>query len=363
MKCPLLNQFNLPMDMNSTFSTKPAAFNLAYAWGQPEAQAVIRSTPEDFVVDEQLSFTPTGSGEHLLVQIEKRHTNTDWVIRQLARLLSLPKVDIGYAGLKDRHALTRQWFSLRLPRDGESQLQGLEDPNIRLCEIHRHSRKLRPGALKGNRFRITLRDIAATPDALQARLEVIAKEGVPNYFGEQRFGIENRNLDWAAALFKGRRVKNRHQRGLYLSAARSMLFNTILSQRVEAGTWNRAQLGDIFILDGRRNVFYQDDIDNTILERIAAQTIHPTGPLWGRGALPASIIEWERQVLEPLSDWCAGLEAAGLESARRSLRCPVRNLTWEWVEQQLILYFELTAGSYATGVLRELVDYRDHSRQ
>ncbi|HEC11761.1 MAG TPA: tRNA pseudouridine(13) synthase TruD [Acidiferrobacteraceae bacterium] len=349
------------MDTVSTFSTEAAVFNLAYAWGQPAAQAVIRATPEDFVVDEQLSFTPTGSGEHLLVQIEKRHTNTDWVIRQLAKLLSLSKVDIGYAGLKDRHALTRQWFSLRLPQDREDQLQGMEDPNIHIGETHRHSRKLRPGALKANCFRISLRDVTATPDTLQARLEVIAKEGVPNYFGEQRFGIKNRNLDKAVALFKGGQVKSRHQRGLYFSAARSMLFNTILSHRVKSGTWNRAQVGDVFILDGRRNVFYQDDIDSTILERITNQAIHPTGPLWGRGSLPTSIVSWERQVLEPLSDWCTGLEAAGLESARRALRCPVRNLAWEWMGQQLILQFELTAGSYATSVLRELIDYRDVS--
>ena len=297
------------------------------------------------------------------MQIEKRHTNTDWVIQQLVKTLLLPKVDIGYAGLKDRHALTRQWFSLRLPRDRESRLQELEDPNIHIVETHRHSRKLRPGALKGNRFRISLRGITASADVLQVRLETIAKEGIPNYFGEQRFGINNRNLEWAASLLKGRRIKNRHQRGLYLSAARSMLFNTILSQRVEAGTWNRAQAGDIFILDGRRNVFYQDDIDRAIVERIIDQVIHPTGPLWGRGSLPASIVEWERQVLEPLSDWCIGLEAVGLVSARRSLRCPVRDFTWEWAEQQLILQFELGAGSYATSVLRELVDYRDHSRQ
>ncbi|NOZ11426.1 MAG: tRNA pseudouridine(13) synthase TruD [Gammaproteobacteria bacterium] len=351
------------MDTVSTFSIGPSVFNLAYAWGRPEVQAAIRCTPEDFVVDEQLSFIPTGSGEHLLVQIEKRNTNTDWVIRQLAKLLSLPKVDIGYAGLKDRHALTRQWFSLRLPRDRESPLQQLEAPDIRIVETRRHSRKLRPGALKANRFRISLRDIAVVPEALQARLQVIAKEGVPNYFGEQRFGIENRNLDWAVALFKGRRVKNRHQRGLYFSAARSMLFNAVLSQRVEAGTWNKAQPGDVFILDGRRNVFYQDDVDDTVVERITDQAIHPTGPLWGRGPLPASIVEWERQVLEPLSDWCAGLEAAGLESARRSLRCPVKNFTWEWMDQQLILQFDLAAGSYATSVLRELVAYRDDSRR
>ena len=331
----------------------------AYALGIPTCLGTIRATPEDFRVDEVLGFEPDGDGEHACLHIRKRGANTADVAQQLARLAGVRPMDVSYAGLKDRHAVTTQWFSVYLGNRPEPQWDQLESEAVQILTATRHGRKLRRGTLKGNRFTLRIRDLTGDATDLEQRLQSIATQGVPNYFGEQRFGYDN--LTRAAALFEGRiKVKDRNKRGLYLSAARSAIFNHLLSQRVAAGTWNRAQDGDVMMLDGSHSVFAVDRVDDEIIRRVHEQDIHPSGPLWGRGELRSEgqVKVLEQQCAQDYALFCDGLERAGMKQERRALRLPVRELTWRREEAGMELEFFLPAGSYATVVLRELVDTR-----
>ena len=336
---------------------EPEAF--ARAHGEPPARGVLRSCPEDFAVDELPLVEPGGEGEHVLLHIRKRDTNTDWLARQLARFAGVRPVDVGYAGLKDRRAVTTQWFSVRLAGRPEPDWNALALAGVAVLEHGRHHRKLQRGALRGNRFTLTVRSLAGERDAIDARLRAIAECGVPNYFGEQRFGRGGANLDEAAAmLVEGRRVRDRHRRGLYLSAARAWLFNQVLAARVTAGTWDRAVAGDVMMLDGRRSHFRLDEADPSIAARLAQFDIHPSGPLWGAGERPVGVeaLAIEDAALAGWEPWCQGLAKAGLKHERRALRLRVADLTWTYPEPDTLrLSFALTAGAYATAVLREIV--------
>lgn len=331
----------------------------AYAHGGPTGHAIMRQTPEDFVVEEDLGFGPDGEGEHVLLHIKKRNTNTEWLARQLGKLAGVRKVDVGFAGLKDRNAVTSQWFSVRLAGRDEPDWGALESADVVILQTGRHRRKIKRGALKGNRFRLVLRGLSAERSALDARLSALRERGAPNYFGEQRFGINANNLAMAAAMFGGeRRERDRHKRGLYLSAARSLLFNEILSQRVREGTWDKGLPGDALMLDGRRAFFVAEDLDTETLARISKGEIHPTGPLWGRGApaVKAEAAQVERRVLGDMEFWTDGLERAGLEMERRALRQNVEELEWSFPAQDCLeIHFRLHAGAYATAVLREVI--------
>ena len=333
---------------------------LPFAHGQPHARGCLRATPEDFQVREELDFAPDGAGEHVWLWVRKRGANTDWVARQLARRAGVPPGAVSYAGLKDRHAVTEQWFSVHLP--GKADPDWSVDPasDFAVLEAARHSRKLRRGALRGNAFRIVARDLDGDPAELAARFERIAATGVPNYFGEQRFGREGGNLERAAAMFEGReKVRDRQQRGLYLSAARSALFNAVLARRVVEGAWNRALPGDVLMLAGSHSIFAIEAVDDAIRQRVAAFDLHPTGPLWGAGALRVAGAVWdlETEMAALLPLFRDGLAAAGLEQERRALRLMVRDATLEWSEPGVaVLGFRLPAGAYATTVLREWIE-------
>ena len=332
---------------------------LSYAYGVPPVSGVLRTHPEDFFVDEVLGFEPDGEGEHVLLQIEKRNTNTQWLADQLARFAGIPKRDVSYAGMKDRHAVTRQWYSLGLAGAAEPDWNNLNIDNVRVLQHARHRRKLRRGTLQGNRFHLVIRNLQGDTASLESRLQHIAQAGVPNYFGEQRFGHDGANLQQAMAMFQGKRIKDRHKRSLYLSAARSYLFNELLSQRVARGDWNRAIPGDVMLLAGSNSYFVPEVNDATIQQRLASFDIHPSGCLWGKGDTPAQAeaAELERTLAQAHPVLCRGLEQAGLKQERRALRLPVADLQWELKapEQCLVLRFFLPAGAYATTVLRELV--------
>jgi len=332
---------------------------LSYAYGVPPVSGVLRTQPEDFFVDEVLGFEPDGEGEHVLLQIEKRNTNTQWLADQLARYAGIPKRDVSYAGMKDRHAVTRQWYSLGLAGAAEPDWNNLNIDNVRVLQHARHRRKLRRGTLQGNRFHLVIRNLQGDPAGLESRLQDIAQAGVPNYFGEQRFGHDGANLQQAMAMFQGKRIKDRHKRSLYLSAARSYLFNELLSQRVARGDWNRAIPGDVMLLAGSNSYFVPELNDVTIQQRLASFDIHPSGCLWGKGDTPtqAEAAELERSLAQAHPELCRGLEQAGLKQERRALRLPVVDLQWELdaAKQLLELRFFLPAGAYATTVLRELV--------
>ncbi len=340
---------------------KMESSHLPCAWGNPVGAAVVRASPEDFQVDEVLGFPPEGEGQHLLLKIRKRNTNTQWLARQLARFARVPARSVGFAGLKDRCASTTQWFSIDLAGKREPVWSTFNSEQVQILETARHSRKLRRGSLQGNRFTLLLRQLDGDRRELESRLQQIAADGVPNYFGEQRFGRDNANLKQAEALFGGKiRVSNRHKKGLYLSAARSLLFNQVLARRVMNATWRRVLPGEVVMLAGSRSFFTVDALSEQIEQRLAAGDIQPTAPLWGRG-LPLArdqALFLETAALQGFQSWCNGLEAAGLKQERRPLQLRPVALDWEWLgEERLRLSFFLSAGGYATAVLRELVTF------
>ena len=329
----------------------------AYVITAPEISGTIRATAEDFQVDEDLGFEPDGAGEHVFLKIRKRNANTDWVARQIARVAGVRPGDVSYAGMKDRNAVTTQWFSVQLPGRDMPDWTPLQSDNLQVLSAVRNSRKLRRGALRGNRFTLVVRGLSAASTELEQCLRRIVAQGVPNYFGEQRFGHDAGNLDKAEAMFKGTlKVRDRHVRGLYLSAARSQLFNRVLSRRVMDGTWNQALPGEVLMLNGSHSVFVADTVDATLEQRLATFDIHPTGPLWGRGTSMAreQSLAVEQSALADYATFRTGLEHAGLSQERRALRLRVADLSWEFpTAETLQLSFSLPAGAYATSVLKE----------
>lgn len=317
----------------------------------------MRLVPEDFEVEEIGRIEPADSGNHLWLWVEKRGANTAWVADQLARVAGCSSRDVGYAGMKDRHALARQWFSIPAQGVECADCSAWRIEGVAVLAARRHTRKLQRGALAGNRFRIVLRALEGDAEALDARLRHIAQQGVPNYFGDQRFGHGGGNVrDGVEWLRNGGRLR-RSLRGIYLSAVRSALFNEVLAARVAAGTWNRLLQGEIAMLDGTHSLFACPVVDEQLEHRCRAFDLHPTGPLPGRGGLqPAGeAAEVERRVVGPHVGLATALSAAGLEGDRRSLRLRPANLTWRIDAGSLTLGFELPAGAYATALIRELV--------
>lgn len=340
--------------MNAAFD--PWA-GLPAALGGTAGRGRLRARDEDFVVAEELGFAPTGSGEHLFLKVRETGCNTDWVAGQLARWGGRPRSDVGYAGLKDRHAVTEQWFSVRFPGGRHPDPAQLSIPGVQLLEYSLHNRKLKRGVLRGNRFRLRITALEAEAELLEARLRAIARRGVPNAFGPQRFGREQGNLKLARDWFAGGRVPRRPERGFALSAARSLIFNAVLRERIAAGTWERAQAGEPVGLDGSGSWFIALADDLSLAARLDALDVHPTGALWGRGDPPGDGPgrQLEQSVAARFPVFAAGLAAAGLEQQRRALRVRVRDLAWQLDGAVLELAFELPAGAYATAVLRELL--------
>jgi tRNA pseudouridine13 synthase len=342
------------------------ADELARAHGAPVLSARMRTRDEDFLVDEIDAFEASGSGEHLLLTVEKRGMNTAFAAKRIAEWAGIAEMGVSHAGLKDRHAITRQRFSVHLPKKIAPDIAALEADDLRVLKAEWHARKLPRGALAGNRFELLLRNADGEREAIDARLQAIATRGVPNYFGEQRFGRDGDNVQQALAMFAGRRVR-REQRGMLLSAARSHLFNRVLAARVETASWDRAVDGEVWMLDGSRSVFGPEPLDDALLARLEAFDIHPTGPLWGAGELRT---RHEARALEEsaLEDVVSlklrtGLEAEGMKQERRALRLRPSDMAWEWTGDDLRLRFALPPGSYATVVLRELGDIIDVSER
>lgn len=316
----------------------------------------LRHTPEDFQVEEILGYAPEGSGEHALLWVEKRDANTDWVARELARFAGVPPLDVGYAGLKDRHAVTRQAFTVQLAGKPDPDWSAFPHGEVKVLAATRHTRKLKRGALRGNRFVLVLREVRGDRERAERTLAAIAARGVPNYFGEQRFGREGGNVAQARAMFAGRRV-DRAKRSILLSAARSQIFNAVLAARVERGAWDTPLDGEIWSLAGSRSWFGPEPFGDALAERLARGDIHPSGPLWGQGESPAAgeAGVLEREVAAAYADLAEGLAAARMEQERRPLRLLPKDLHWRWLgDDALELSFELPAGAYATVVMREL---------
>lgn len=329
---------------------------LPWAFGVPPLQAKLRSTPEDFVVEEILGYDADGAGEHALLWVEKRGANTDWVARELAKFAGVPPMAVGYAGLKDRHAVTRQTFSVQLAGKPDPDWSTFPHSEVKVLAATRHSRKLKRGALRGNRFVLVLREVTGDRDAAEQVLQQIAARGVPNYYGEQRFGREGGNVAQARAMFAGRRV-DRDKRSFLLSAARSQIFNSVLAARVERDAWDQPLDGEIWSLAGSRSWFGPEAFTEVLAERLARADIHPSGPLWGQGEPPTQgeAGALERKIGAGCSDLAEGVAAARMDQERRPLRLMPKDLRWRWLgSEALELAFELPAGAYATVVVREL---------
>ncbi len=332
---------------------------LAHASARPDGTAVIRSCPEDFRVDEELGFELEGQGQHHWLQIEKSLLTTETVAVSLAKAAGIPRNGVGYAGMKDRNAVTRQWFSVDLAGRSAPEWTEFLPSGCRLLRETRHRRKLRRGGLKRNRFQLLLREVSGNRALIDLQLERIGATGVPNYFGPQRFGRDAGNISHAwGMLTRKHRIRDRHLRSIYLSTGRSLLFNRVLSHRVSLDNWCRPVDGDVMALDGSSSVFLAEIADGVVKDRAERQDIHPTGPLWGDGPSLAqtAAAQIELDALEGCEGWCTGLERARLEPARRSLRLRVGALVWEWHDECTVqLDFELPAGAYATSLLREIV--------
>lgn len=311
--------------------------------------ANIREKVEDFDVTEELGFEFSGDGEHDYLFIQKVSANTEWLSRQLAAFAEVPAKDVGYSGLKDRHAVTRQWFSV--PRWNAPDWSGLAIEGVSILEIHRHARKLRRGAHKSNLFSIVLRgdDLHEHASALEERLVTIRARGVPNYFGEQRFGRDGANVGLADRWAKGSRLP-RHKRSLAISTVRSYTFNESLKKRVLDNSWEHIEAGGLANLEGSSSVFSVDEVDSILKRRLEEMDIHPAIELIGDGSDCGN------------ESWQSALDKGRVKAGSRSLRLQVQNLQLGIEDTSVRLSFRLGRGAYATAVLREIADISNAAR-
>ena len=338
-----------------------AALQPPRAHGTPLPAAELKTTPEDFHVEEQLSFQPSETGPHWLLRVEKRMANTRWVAAEIARLAGVPGGEVGYAGMKDRHAVAVQWFSVPKLETTAEYWSQVHTAEFKVLEVHGNTRKLRRGALSGNRFSIRLRNVTWSREELDLKLNALRAHGAPNYFGVQRFGRDGYNLDRVAAWVQSGVVpRGRAERSFALSAARSLVFNAVLGRRVAAGDWSQLAPGDLASLDGSSSHFSVAAVDEELRRRLNAFDIHPSGPLWGRGA-PASQGEALQHELETAREFSAVAEllaTQGLMQERRALRSAIRELSSERDGSTVSLSFSLGRGQFATAVLREICELK-----
>lgn len=339
--------------MTILHSTLPAfGFDSApYAYGEPKSHADFKSLPSDFIVEEVLGFEPCGEGEHLFLLLQTDDQNTRYTLKCLANYFSVQKRAVSYSGLKDRRGLTSQWFSIHLPgKDVVVDKEALQQQGIRVMTSQRHNKKLRIGTHKSNRFHIVLRNITHQ-DALNARIEPICKNGVPNYFGPQRFGHNGNNIAEAMSCVDTLELPmDKTLRSRVLSTLRAWVFNGDLSQRVESNSWNQWQADDPIMLDGSKSFFNEPQWDDTLQQRLQVGDIHIGGWLPG-----ADTKHHSAQSIVAL------LALAAMKVEARPYRLLPNNVSIETVDNHVELSFELSKGAYATTVLRELVNLQDQS--
>jgi tRNA pseudouridine13 synthase len=326
----------------------------------PGSAGHIKASPEDFRVDEVLAYALTGSGPHLYLQVEKRGRTTREVLRAIAAALGVPERDAGFAGLKDKQALTTQWLSFPAPR--EPPAGALAGDGWRVLAVSRHGNKLRPGHGRGNRFAVAVRGGDLT--RARACAAALAARGLANFFGPQRFGAEGDNAEVGKAILLGRTdstrvnraLRDRFLRRLSISAYQSLLFNRWLSERTADGFFDRALAGDVMKKLDSGGLFTCEDpaADGP---RVLRFEISPAGPIFGHKMRPAAgepLLREERLLAAEgmaLPDFARGGGEA--EGTRRAARLPVA-VALEPLEDGYLASFELPKGSYATVLLREL---------
>ncbi|HED1419405.1 TPA: tRNA pseudouridine(13) synthase TruD [Kluyvera georgiana] len=333
---------------------------LTYLHGKPQGTGQLKASPEDFLVVEDLGFEPDGEGEHILVRILKNGCNTRFVADALAKFLKIHAREVSFAGQKDKHAVTEQWLCARVPGNTMPDLSQFQLEGCQVLKYARHKRKLRLGALKGNQFTLVLREVSGRND-VETRLQAIAERGVPNYFGAQRFGIGGSNLlgalRWAES---GAPVRDRNKRSFWLSAARSALFNQIVSERLKKPDFNQVVDGDALQLAGRGSWFVATDEEQAVLQaRVDARELMITAALPGSGdwGTQRTALEFEQTVLAEETALQSLLQREKVEAARRTMLLYPQQLSWNWWDDVTVeLRFWLPAGSFATSVVRELIN-------
>jgi tRNA pseudouridine13 synthase len=322
--------------------------------------ALIRCSPEDFRVSEQLAFELSGEGEHCFLHLQKRELNSMDLLRRVSELSSVPLRDIGYSGLKDRNAVTQQWVSVGMAGRVEPDWEALEAlGDVQVLAVDRHLRKLRRGVHRANRFTLVLRQLTGDAAQLEQHLQLLRATGAPNYFGEQRFGRNGSTLEQARRWMRGGRRISREKRSLYYSALRAYVFNRMLALRVERGDWNTVLPGDVCLLHGTRSHFVCEEVTDDIRTRAVGADIHPGVPLWGRGQA-GLFSQPQEDSLADCRDICDFLETSGLELAWRPARLLADDFCWQFCDDSTLrLEFSLGAGSYATALLAEFVQYKE----
>ncbi len=343
--------------MSTTFNSLFPTLNKITAQGE------IRTSPEDFSVIEHIETDFTHSGEHLWFKLEKINSNTAWVATQLASACKVPARQVGYAGMKDRHAVTQQWFSVQLPKITDINIIKDKLPDeVTMLEHHWHKSKLKTGQLTANEFKLVVRNITGDVSTVVDTIQSIKQRGVPNYFGPQRFGHDLNNIQQAQDWFTGQiRVNNKKMRGILISTARSHIFNLIVAERIRQGIWHQVIPGDIVQLDGSHSWFPASDATETELtERLAAFDIHLTAALWGEDNVQSTsqCAEFENSMAATLPDYQSGFTRHRVKQDRRAIRTYPHELKHAWHDDALQISFKLQPGAYATSVLREIIQTR-----
>jgi tRNA pseudouridine13 synthase len=338
-----------------------------YQYSKLNISGQLKSTAQDFQVTEILGYTPLGEGEHIYLWVEKIGLNTAYLAEQIAKFTGLPLRAVTYAGRKDKHALTQQWFSVHLPGKGEFNWNEFKPPGARILKAIRHNKKLRVGVLKGNHFTIKIRNLSAV-DGIENRLKQISFEGVPNYYGAQRFGstaydVRGSNLVLAEKMILGESIRNRNKRSMAISALRSWLFNEMVHTRLLEDHLQSQLTGDVMQLAGSNSFFCTTDIDPDLEQRLQLRDVFVTAPLWGTGDLPSQnqCLVLEKGVAKKYPDVTSTLENLGLKQERRAIRLFPEDLQWTINADSLDLQFSLPSGTFATSVLREIIEvYQDN---
>ena len=331
--------------------------DLAYLQKTPPKQtALLKAECADFVVKEQLGYDMSGDGEFVALKVRKTDCNTLFVGEQLAKFAGISARNMSYAGLKDRKAVTEQWFSLQMPGQPTPDFSQFSLEGVEILDVTRHQRKIRIGSLQGNHFEILLRNVEET-DELKVRLDFLAKNGFPNYFTEQRFGRDGNNLTQALRWANGEiKVKDRNKRSFYLSAARSEIFNLIVAKRIELGLAQQVLNGDILQLNGSHSWFVVDESEDLaqLQQRLVQQDVLLTAPLIGEEE--KSAVDFEHEIFAQHQALFDLMRQERIKAARRAILMQPQHFQWQFEPNGLRLQFALPAGSYATALIRELVN-------
>lgn len=337
---------------------------LNYLWGKPQQTGRLKSEFADFIVHEELGYEMSGEGEFVVVKVRKTNANTLYVGEKLAAFVGIHAKNMSYAGLKDRHAVTEQWFCLHLLGKDTPDFSAFQLEGVEILNVTRHHRKIRIGSLMGNHFDILLRDVKETEE-LQQRLMNLQAVGFPNYFTEQRFGRDGQNLTQALRWANGEiRVKERQKRSFYLSAARSEIFNRLVSERIEDGLITQVLAGDKLQLAGSKSWFIAEQGELEALnKRLESGDILLTAALIGKESgeeterqdEKSSACEREAALIQTYSPLLNLMKEEKVKAARRPMLVKPQDLQWQFCSEGLHLSFFLEAGSYATSLVRELI--------